>query len=527
MPYLILNPGTSNEQSFQLKTGANTIGRDMENDIVILQTTLSRRHARIDVTADRVFVTDLQSRNGTFVNDVKIDQREVRNGDLIRCGSSVMRFTEGQRIEKELKSTGASSLGELLIKDSIDIHGTVLRLKQKDETSRSVDMLRVLLKVSELLSSPENIDTILGSTLDLLFAIVDVDRGAIYLLDDKTGDLIPAAVKLAPGLDPNRPFSSRHILNHVLEKGIGVLSSDAVVDTRFAGAASILDQSIHSSMCVPLKCRDKTTGVLYVDNLIRSDLFAEADLEFLSGFANQAAVAIENSRLYRRIEEDAIARNRLLRFFPRAVINKLMESKDLGLGSVDADVTILFSDICSFTETSSTMEPRQVVDLLNDYFPVMAEIVFRHGGTLEKYIGDALMAIWGAPFQDPEDADRALGAAIEMQHALRQLNRKLVECGRVEIHIHIGLNSGTVAAGNIGSADYIQYAAIGDATNVASRVCSAAQRDEVLVSQETYAKLTNKSLPFESLPPTMVKGKDKPLQLHRIRWDLVPKVSSQ
>jgi len=246
--------------------------------------------------------------------------------------------------------------------------------------------------------------------------------------------------------------------------------------------------------------------------------FAAEDLDFLTAFANQAAIAIENSLLRGRLEHEAVTRNNLLRFFPPATIQRLMAPSSAGLDTIDAEVTALFADLSNFTEMSSTMAPRAILDLLNEYFPVMAEIVFRHEGTLEKYIGDALLAVWGAPFAHPDDAARAVAAACEMQRALHQLNAGWRAAGRPELQMHIGLNTGRVAAGNIGSERFIQYATIGDATNVASRVCSVAAEGEVLLTEATAMRLAASTQAIERLPPVSVKGKMEPLLLHRLRW---------
>jgi len=271
---------------------------------------------------------------------------------------------------------------------------------------------------------------------------------------------------------------------------------------------------IRSSMAVPLKGRDEVLGVLYVDHLSIPNRYSPEDLEFVSAFAAQAATAIENARLYRKLEAEAVRKTSLLRFFPPTVLGPLLQSPDFGAAVKDANVTVLFSDISGFTAMSSTLAPREVVELLNRYFPVMAEIVFRHEGTLEKYIGDALMAIWGVPVPHADDADRAVRAALEMREALQVLNSGLPP--ERKLQIHVGLNSGPVAFGNIGSRDYVQFAAIGDTTNVASRVCTAAQPGEVLVSAATWERLSSDEFGLESLPPVAVKGKVDPLYLYRV-----------
>jgi len=248
------------------------------------------------------------------------------------------------------------------------------------------------------------------------------------------------------------------------------------------------------------------------------NIYSEEDLEFLTALANQAAIAIDNAQLYKKIQEEAVVRSKLELFFPEAVRKKLQEEDSLKI--VDTEVTELFCDICKFTELSSTMEPRQVIEMLNEYFKVMVEdIVFPYKGTLEKYIGDALLAIWGAPYQLPDDAERAVKAAIEMQWAVRRLNEQWIKRRNLHIQIHIGINTGKVAAGNIGSENLIQYAAIGDTTNVTSRICNQAKAGEILISQSTVDKLGDRTFHLEAIPPVMVKGKDQPLQLYRLRWN--------
>jgi len=195
------------------------------------------------------------------------------------------------------------------------------------------------------------------------------------------------------------------------------------------------------------------------------------------------------------------------------------------LGIVETEVTALFSDISGFTEMASQMQPRQVIELLNEYFKVMVEdIVFRFEGTLEKYIADALLAVWGSPYRQDDDAHRALQAAIAMQWAMSELNDKWRKEGRYrQIQIHIGLNTGLVAAGNIGSDKLIQYTNIGDTMNVASRICNVAKAGEIVISQATLD--TVKKIvppPVEALPPVMVKGKSQPLQLYKVLWQSLP-----
>jgi adenylate cyclase len=377
-----------------------------------------------------------------------------------------------------------------------------------------------LLEVSKQLSSPEEPNHLLEKILDLLLEITTIDRAVILMINEATGQLERKAVKSRSGVPFDYQFYSKRILNCVCNNGEAILTADACIDQRFNDAESILKHPIHASMCVPLKPREAVIGVLYVDNLSISGVYADEDVEFLTALANQAAIAIENSQLYKKMQAEAVLRDKLERFFPEAVSRKLREEGNLAI--VDTEVTALFSDISGFTKMSSTMEPRQIIEMLNDYFQVMVEdIVFRYEGTLEKYIGDALLAVWGAPYQKADDVDRAVRAAIDMQWAVRHLNQEWQQQRNQQIQIHIGLNTGKVAAGNIGSKKLIQYATIGDTTNVTSRICGVAKAGEILISQSTYDKLSDRMLPLEKMQPVKVKGKEQPLQLYRVLWNQV------
>lgn len=286
---LIINPGLAGQQEYRLKNGTNSIGRSRDNDIVILDQSLSRQHAKIEVQPDRIEIFDLQSRNGTFVNGEKIEDAVLKNGDTIQWGDVLCTFAGDSSIVKEI----SGDLSNVSIQD----------LVSKSRKSVSRDRLQIILKVSQMLSSPESIEKLLETILELLFLIMPAERAVLLFLNDESGELEPRVMRSRVG--QQEESYSKTITNYVLEKNVSVLTSDAREDARFGGANSILNQSIRSSMCVPLKIRDRWLGVLYVDNLSVPYQFAEQELEFLTGFAGQAAIAIENSMLYRRLEEEA------------------------------------------------------------------------------------------------------------------------------------------------------------------------------------------------------------------------------
>jgi len=543
MPYIIQSQGTPHERICDLRHGVNTIGRGLDNSIVVEDDarSLSRHHAEIQVTDKGLYVSDLNSSNGTFVNQVKIIQQKLNHGDLVQFGSVVFRLVDESQSadnsagQKVVLNSGLSilmrvspeksrvNMQDLLKQQKLTTSGSVLMIQGTDEVQRTSAKLRVLLEVSQELASPEAYSALPEKILELLLKIMSVDRAVLLLVDEKTGLLEPKAYRFSnPNATADLDFYSRKITNFVFHQGDAIISDDASLDRRFDSSQSIIQQSIQAAMCAPLRPRDRTIGVLYVDNLSRGHAYNKEDLEFLSSLANQAAIAIENANLYRNMQSEMIRRTKLERFFPAAVSQKIEEGWDLNR-IIETEVTALFSDISGFTEMTAPMQPRKVLEFLNEYFKVMVEdIVFPFGGTLEKYIADALLAVWGSPYQKDDDAIMAVNAAIAMQWAMKELNEQWTEQGRdLQIQIHIGLNSGMVAAGNIGSENLIQYTNIGDTMNVASRICTAAKAGEVFISESTRTHIAIHNLPLEKLDLMKVKGKDEPLQLYRVLWEKV------
>jgi adenylate cyclase len=185
------------------------------------------------------------------------------------------------------------------------------------------------------------------------------------------------------------------------------------------------------------------------------------------------------------------------------------------LGGDKRPIAVLFSDIRGFTALSETMKPDDMATLLSEYFTEMVDCVFRHGGTLDKFMGDAVMAQWGAPIGTNDDADRAMRAAVDMMRALEQLNVKWLAAGRPALGIGIGLNFGEAFAGNIGSERRLEFTVIGDTVNTASRLCSAAEAGEILLSDAMRRAL--KAPPrLEERPPMDLKGKAHAIPVFRV-----------
>jgi signal transduction histidine kinase len=342
VPRLVYKPGRSDAMTFQLGTEPITIGRSDDQAICIPDQSLSRVHARIESVDGRYFVVDLKSKNGTYVNGVLVQRRELRSGDTLKLGDLVFFFTaEASPVAREPRKepTPALELNSRLQAVRELSHVPLDKLVRAQEPltalgpgSESADArlhnkLRILLEVAKLLSVTDNVDTLLGKILDLVFQLLSVDRAAILLLDDETGQFTPRVTRTTSGLPDQRPIYSQNIVDYVLQRSVAVLFSDAVSDPRLNDAESVIMQSIRSSMCVPLKPKDDVIGVIYVDNLSAPNRFSEEDLEFLVAFASHAAIALENAALYRRIEQETVARMQLI-----------MDAKLASLGALVAGI---------------------------------------------------------------------------------------------------------------------------------------------------------------------------------------------
>ncbi|MBM4372903.1 MAG: GAF domain-containing protein, partial [Deltaproteobacteria bacterium] len=276
-------------------------------------------------------------------------------------------------------------------------------------------------------------------------------------------------------------------------------------------------QGIRSTMTVPMVGYDgRVVGILHLDSSETAGVFGDLDLSVVQSLASQVAVSLENVFLTRTIEAEAENRQRLQRFLSPNLVDKVL-SGDLVIekGGELKQVSILFSDIRKFTPLSERHDAPEIVRLLNVYFEAMVEIVFQHQGTLDKFVGDEIMALWGAPISAPEDPIMAVGAAVRMQQHLKALNQRFkAECGE-ELGVGIGIDTGRVVAGLMGSSRTMSYTVIGQHVNRASRLCSAAKAGEVLISEDTW-RLVRSHVICEPVEPLTLKGISKPVPTWRV-----------
>ncbi len=507
-------------QEFEL-AAFNTIGRHPDNTIQILDRIISKEHAQIQRAADgRYLLRDLRSLNGTFMRGERVADHYLSDSDEFTMGSTRIIFVDKPKQDDVLQRvTIAPGLTESHIRGRIQANtGDFMPERQiPDEKNlrRDYERLRIGHELARAVGSELDLDKLLPKILDKAFELVGADRGVILLMDDK-GEMSPRFVKTRSGKSDPNIVLSKTVMAEVTTNRAAVLSSDATMDARFSGAHSIIMQGIRSTMTLPLLHAGDLLGMMHLDSLFTSNAFTEKDLQICTGMAAQAAISIQNARLASRIEREAQTRAQISRLIPPSVVEQVVKGElMIEKGGRLTEATMLFSDIRGFTTMSDGRPPQEIVNTLNEYFEVMVDILFKYSGTLDKFVGDEIIGLFGSPIPIDDAPFKAVACALAMLQALEEFNRTRAAENQAPIRIGVGINTGNVITGAIGSTRALQYTAIGDAMNVASRLVNVASSGEIIVSENTYRHVVGR-VEATALPPVKVKGKAEELKVFRI-----------
>jgi len=438
---------------------------------------VSRQHARIGIEAGRYWIEDLGSAYGTLVGGEQIKgkgKRRLRAEDSIQIGDTTLR----------VEIAGSEEAHEPVeIAEAIDADAPVFSPSDAT-TADSAQRLALLYELSLQFGGEARLDVLLQTVVDrLIEAIPSAKRGALLLKDRATGQLLLKA--WAPGGEP----------------AVSLTSAQKAVDQRKAfvwrrGQDLTISQSeygIASGMYAPLLWKDQALGVVSVDNYETSDSFTGEDLRLMAAVAQQAAMAVANHYSQDDLQRHAEFTNRFFAsHFPGRAREKLMREASAGtllVGTRQSPITVLISDIRGFAKLTARLGPRGTGDLLNEVFPRLVEVILAHDGTIERFAGDAILAVFGSPDDDMQQHEKAVRAALAMQAAMGKLNAGWASRRKETCGIGIGIDCGEVLHGFIGDAERIQFAVIGDAVNRASRYCDGASAGEVLVSPDVHQRV--------------------------------------
>ena len=513
-----------------------TLGRGEAAGLRVAVNAVSRVHAKFFLKNGQPHVMDMKSLNGTMVNgESAAEPKPFKKGDRILLGEILVRWVDGPEgaapdtsgsVSSALKTaTKGTNPAKVALEDrafdasgSIFIpHASLEKMLAEPPTKTAGEnhqaFLQRLAAMAGALLRAASLQELLESVMGLVTEQIRCQRGSI-LLADANGELVPELVwEEKPGA--NTAPISRTIARTAMQDRVAILTMDARLDPRFSSGDSIKLHGITSALCAPLIVEDQALGVVYLETSVVKGGFNRDDEHLLSAMANFAAVGIQRER-------EARFRQRLERYHSPAVVDQILKSSQNkeapGLQAKRCDITVLFADISGFTRMSEGLEPMQVAAILNRTFEALTEQIFVRGGTLDKYIGDAIMAFFGAPNPEPEHAQRAVEAAVAMQEVLKDLNAQRPE-GFPELHMRIGLNSGEAFAGDIGSEKRMDYTVMGSTVNLASRLeSSVAKPGMIVVGPATAIRL--KGMALRALLPAALKGIEHEVLPQEVLWDM-------
>src|SRR3954466_13270845 len=500
-----------------------SVGRTEGNDLILNHPSVSRKHARFELRGDNWWIVDLKSTNGVKLNGNLVTEAQVAAGDKLSVGSVLLDARALPSVDFNADSMFDNPSGTVIrrisdfnsefgldISEALENKGPITRPPSqpglREPAVSREKIFQVLVQVAKALLASEELQVVLTTVMDIIFRYLPVERGLIILFDEE-GNPVPKLTKFIDGAEQQDIPISRTILKMVAQQQVALMTSNALEDARLLGGKSIAIHGIRSAMCVPLWNRQRVIGAVQVDSPIHIGSFTEEDLDLLTALANFAAVAIERAQLAEKIEEEKKIRSRMERYHSPAVVDEIVK----GLISTESevrstDLSILFADISGFTPMSESKKPEEVAEFLSHFFSCAVESIFAYGGTLDKFIGDAVMAFFGAPIPQDNHADRAVLAGLMMQRLVGDWNAERAKTDLPPVFIRIGINSGLAVVGNVGTEKRVDYTVLGSSVNIASRLESGvAKPGQVVISQNTMDRVIG-SFDTEPLGEFVLKG---------------------
>jgi adenylate cyclase len=501
-----------------------TLGRDTANHIVVDDGDLSvsRFHARLERQGPHWRIVDTHSRNRVRINGELIGPgddgaRVLSDGDAIVIGSCELRFVreESERIVFDATRPGNTSSSQIrrLAVQMQDLPGllgappaAVLSKDAVEALERAKKALNVLTAVGRRIAAVTPVDDIIDAIVDLVFAATPAQRAALFLWDEDVQRLLPKRTRTRASGEAITLTVSESLVQEAF------VSKDVVqMDPAGQATESMARLRLTSAVAVPLLDESKAVGVIYADTSALTDAFDPFSVALLSALSSHTAIALEQARLLRQAREEERKRVRLERYLARGVVDRILAAGEstpgFSMRAEEADVTVLFCDMAGFTARTEAMPPQEVLLLLNRCFSHMTEVVQDSGGTVDKYIGDCLMAVFGAPFPQADHARRAAMAALGLRDVIHQVNRET----DVEVGFRIGMHSGKVVAGDVGHVSRRDWTVLGNTVNLASRIeSSIAQPGQIVITGETRAALGDgfdvRPIGVVSLPKGITRG---------------------
>lgn len=517
-------------REWALPEGASlTIGRAPDNDIRIDDLRVSRRHAIIrSITHGEARLANISKGNIVIANQMAVTaetgEATLKDNDRFKIASTSfdlilkevpLRYTDDPLSMSTSMAPVTSGFTSLVTSTFTSGSHRI----EIEELKRKAEMLAQLCEMSAALATVFDTQSILEYATAIVMRAIPADCCAALLVDQNETDLRPVSLRFRDNETASQRSISRTAVLTAIEQRVMLSSHDVLQDTKLKFSESVMLQSISSLACAPLIGRDGVYGALYIDRRVTPDKFTDLDTQLLGAVAAQAATAVESARALERSQREALARAAFARFMPEHIIKELVENPEkFQLGGTNKRVSVLFCDVRGFTKLAHRARPETIVDLLNILFTAMAAEIFEHQGTLNKYIGDGLMALFGAPLSTEGDAANAVAAAIGMQQRVRKVNEQLAAKNLPAVQLGIGINTGEATVGVIGAYQRSEYTAIGDTVNIAARIEGIAKPGQILVTAATAQELKG-AFQLSEPESVNVKNIDESVQVYAVRYE--------
>jgi adenylate cyclase len=502
------------ERTWEVAENDFVLGRAHENSPILVDLSpdkkVSRVHARVWREDDAWWIEDCQSLHGTRLNDVEIKgegKQKIQAGDAIIIGDTTLEL-RSLELQDQFGQTNYLALGATLLQDERQTAGAVNIARALDATNLDLvsakgagdagsQRLKLVCELPLLFAAKTQLEDLLPTIVDRLVDLIpNAESWALALRDPQTNALLLKAYRCE-----HDPHLSETLSRRAMAERKAFIWNRAVTGDL---SGTILQSAIITGMYAPLLWQDEAFGVICAESRSLEGIFNEEDLRLIVFMAQYAAMAVGSHRLQEKLRQESVVSAKLLRQFSPKVAERLLKHRgNLRLGGERSEVTILNSDIRGFTKLTENMEPDDIVEMLNEYFAVLVPIVFSHQGTIDKFIGDAILAVFGSPEPDAKQYEHAVRAAVEMQAAVAKVNEGRLARGLPCAEPGVGIHCGEVVHGFVGTSDRMEFTVIGDAVNKASRYCTGAAGGEVVISPEVHERVWR----IVQIEPTTIETK--------------------
>jgi adenylate cyclase len=468
----------------------NVIGRHPKNRIKILEAGISKVHCLIASEENQTFsIRDLGSRNGTYINGTRLKGKMfLKDGDEIKMGHTLCLFREQMEARRvKWRDDDKDAIRETILHkvapQQMNKFFPETNIIDEEMLRADYERLRISFELQRDIGFDLHVDFILGRVLDRAFEVLAFDQGVVLLLDPQGAFAIHAYKTKTLG---DELIISRTLADLVADDGQGVVLMNPNPSAGLE-APEFIETPVQTTLAVPILDEHDLQGVIILDRWAAYHPYREKDLNLLSNVANKTALFMRNSQIAKSVTRESLERER----FRKILSPEMAEMVVAGQLKVDLEgkqhaATLLMVNMIDFNAQTGALDPEGLIEFLNQYYDHLVGVVFRHEGMIDQYLGDRILAVWGVPQPHEDDPLRAVTAAVEMQQMMEAINQQRQNDNLPLLEIGIGVATGTVVAGSLGSQKTRRYSIIGELVNDVQAICASARSEQVLISEKTF-----------------------------------------